>query len=87
MTQRSPEHPDALLTVREAPAILSRNASRDISPDYVRVLARDKKLTPVPLDGRTNLYPKKAAKQQKYLAPLMHNNICIWQVSLPIFSE
>lgn len=47
-----------LITAREAAQILSQNAGREISVDYVRVLAspRYKKLTPVPIDGRTNLY-------------------------------
>lgn len=52
------EHPDDLLTAREAALILSRNAGREIKPDYVRVLAspRYKKLTSVALDRRTKLY-------------------------------
>lgn len=56
--QRQTENPDDLLTAREAAVILSRNAGREIKPNYVRVLtgSRYKKLTPVPLDGRTNLY-------------------------------
>lgn len=56
--QRNNESPDDLLTAQEAAVILSRNAGRRISPDYVRVLAskRYRKLTSVPLDGRTKLY-------------------------------
>jgi len=58
--QRQNETPDDLLTAREAAVILSRNAKREISPDYVRVLAspRYKRLTSIPLDGRTNLYKR-----------------------------
>lgn len=48
--------PDDLLTAREAAAVLSTNAGREIKPDYVRVLVSYKKLTPVPIDGRTNMY-------------------------------
>lgn len=56
--QRQNEKPDDLLTAREAAVILSRNAGREISPNYVRVLAspRYKKLTSIALDGRTKLY-------------------------------
>lgn len=58
--QRQNEKPDDLLTAREAAVILSRNAGRAISSNYVRVLAspRYKKLTPIPIDGRTNLYKR-----------------------------
>lgn len=54
------EHPDDLLTAREAALILSRNAGREISPDYVRVLASERygKLTSVALDRRTKLYKR-----------------------------
>lgn len=58
--QRQQESPNDLLTAREAAVILSRNAGREISPDYVRILAskRYRKLTAVPIDGRTNLYKR-----------------------------
>jgi hypothetical protein len=58
------EHEDDLLTAREVAAILSKNAGREISRNYVRVLAspRYKKLTPVHIDGRTNLYRRGEAE-------------------------
>lgn len=61
------EHPDDLLTAREAALILSKNAGRDISPNYVRVLAspRYKKLTSIPLDRRTKLYRRGEVEQIK----------------------
>ena len=51
---------DDLITAKEAAAILSKNAGREINSDYVRVLAspRYKKLTKVAIDGRTNLYKR-----------------------------
>lgn len=49
-----------LISAREAAEILSKNAGRTISQDYVRILAspRYNKLTSVPIDGRTKLYKK-----------------------------
>lgn len=65
--QRQTERPDDLLTAREAAVILSRNAGREIKPDYVRILAspRYKKLTAIPIDGRTNLYRRSEVEQVK----------------------
>ena len=58
--QRQEEHPDDLLTTREAAVILSKNAGRTISEDYVRVLASKRygRLTRIRIDGRTNFYKR-----------------------------
>ncbi len=64
---RRKENPDDLLTAREIAVILSKNAGREISPNYVRVLAspRYKKLSAVKIDGRTNLYRRGEAEAIK----------------------
>jgi hypothetical protein len=56
--QRAPSgKPDDLLTTEEAAALLSERSGHPVSPRYVRTLAgRYGKLTPVPIDKRTNLY-------------------------------
>jgi hypothetical protein len=56
-----------LLTAQEAAQILSKNAGRPISQDYVRTLAskRYKKLTSIPLDRRTKLYRRSEVEQIK----------------------
>lgn len=67
MQQREGEHPDDLLTAAQAAEILSRNAGRTISQDYVRILAssRYKKLTSVSLDRRTKLYRRSEVEKIK----------------------
>ena len=46
------------IEVNEAAAILSAKSGRDISPDYVRVLAHNNHIQWRKKDGRTNVYLK-----------------------------
>jgi hypothetical protein len=60
---RREESPEDLLTAAEAALILSRNSKRDIQPQYVNQLVRQKRLTPHRLDARTNLYRRGDVEQ------------------------
>ena len=53
---RRQESPDDLLTSVEAAIIISRNSKKEVKPDYLNQLVRQKRITPHKLDARTNLY-------------------------------
>lgn len=54
----TPRKKEEWIEVKEAAAILSQNSGREISPDYVRLLAHKGKVQWKAKDGRTNLYLK-----------------------------
>ncbi len=56
MTPRKKE--EEWIEVKEAAAILSENSGREISPDYVRLLAHKGHIQMKPKDERQNLYLK-----------------------------
>jgi hypothetical protein len=65
---RREESSEDLLTAAEAALILSRNSKRDIRPQYVNQLVRQKRITPHRLDARTNLY-RRGDVEQIVIAP------------------
>lgn len=50
------EASEDLLTAAEAALILSKNNKREIDPQYVNQLVRQKRIAPRRLDARTNVY-------------------------------
>ena len=54
----TPRKKEEWIEVREAAAILSRNSGREISPDYVRLLAHKGHIEKKHKDERQNLYLK-----------------------------
>jgi len=54
----SPRKKEEWIEVREAAAIISENSGRDISPDYVRLIAHKGRIQMKPKDERQNLYLK-----------------------------
>ncbi len=47
---------DRWISANEAARILSENTDHEVSPDYVRLLARSHKIAFKATDGRTNMY-------------------------------
>jgi hypothetical protein len=45
-------------TAKEAAVVLSKNSGKNVSADYIRMLAKYGKLTPKKINDRLNLYPK-----------------------------
>ncbi len=60
---RREESPDDLLTAAESAVIISRNSKKDIAPQYLNQLVRQKRITPHKLDARTNLYRRGDVEQ------------------------
>ena len=54
----SPRKKEEWIEVKEAAAIISENSGREISPDYVRLIAHQGRIQMRPKDERQNYYLK-----------------------------
>lgn len=60
-----PRKKEEWIEVKEAAAIISQNSEREISPDYVRLIAHKGRIQWKPKDERQNLYLKSDVEQIK----------------------
>lgn len=60
-----PSRKEEWIEVKEAAAIISQNSGREISPDYVRVIAHQGRIKWKPKDGRQNYYLKSDVEKVK----------------------
>jgi len=56
---------DRWITGQEAVAILTKNTDHEVTPDYLRLLARKGKIAQRPRDGRTNEYRLKDVERYR----------------------
>lgn len=54
----SPRKKEEWIEVKDAAEIISKNSGREISPDYVRLMAHKGRIAKKPKDRRQNLYLK-----------------------------